>query len=139
MIVFHLSKTYGFTTVFPLICAHQFFFFHIVVHPQNPSTSVDPGQLFKKPHRPSVATAEVMERRKVQRGSVWRGLGDPSHVSLLMLSRGEADTRPTGVTASPPNPLSHCENGAETLSLLLLPAFLRSCGLLIYSAGSRGY
>ena len=48
---------------------------------------------------------EVPERCKVQRGRVWSGLGDPAHVSLLMLSRGEVDTRPTGVTVPPPKSL----------------------------------
>lgn len=41
----------------------------------------------------------------------------PTH-ALLMLSRGEADTQPTGVTVPPPKPLSHHENGAETFGLL---------------------
>lgn len=89
------------------------------------AASVESGQLFHQYCRPLVATAEVLERCKVQRGSVWSGLGDPSHVSLLMLSRGEADTQPTGVTVPLPKPLSHRENGAETRDLLvsLSPAY----------------
>lgn len=77
-------------------------------------TSVGTGQLFHQYCRPLVVTAEVLERCKVQRGSVWCRLGDPSHVSLLMLSRGEVDTQPTGVTVPRPNSLSHREYGAET-------------------------
>lgn len=76
---------------------HQFFL------SQSASTSVQTGQLFHQSCRPLVATAEVPERCKVQRSSVWRRLGDPSHVSLLMLSQGEVVTRPTGVTVPPPN------------------------------------
>lgn len=76
-------------------------------------TSVETGQLFHQYCRPLVVTAEVLERCKVQRGRVWWRLGDPSHVSLLMLSHGEVDTQPTGVTVPPPKPLSHHENGAE--------------------------
>lgn len=87
---------------------HQFFL------SQSASTSVQTAQLFHQSCRPLVATAEVPERCKVQRSSVWRRLGDPSHVSLLMLSQGEVVTRPTGVTVPPPNWLSHGENGAET-------------------------
>lgn len=86
---------------------------------QSECTSAESGQLFHQYCRPLVATAEVLERCKVQRGSVWSGLGDPSHVSLLMLSQGEADTQPTGVTVPPPKPLSHRENGADTRDLLV--------------------
>lgn len=45
---------------------------------------------------------------------VWRGLGDPFHVSFLMLSRGEADTQPTVDTTPRPN---HRENRAETFGV----------------------
>lgn len=95
--------------MYPFISIHQY----TPVLSQSASTSVQTAQLFHQSCRPLVATAEVPERCKVQRGSVWRGLGDPSHVSLLMLSQGEVDTRPTGVTVPPPNWLSHHENGAE--------------------------
>lgn len=52
---------------------------------QNECPSVEAGQLFHQDCGPSVVTAEVLERCKVQRGSVRCSLGDPSHVCLLML------------------------------------------------------
>lgn len=64
---------------------------------------------------------EVPERCKVQRGSVWSGLGDPSHVPLLMLSRGEADTQPTGVTAPPPKATESPRKWGRDLDLLDSP------------------
>lgn len=85
-----------------------------------------------------MATAEVLERCKVQRGSVWCRLGDPSHVSLLMLSRGEVDTQPTGVTVPWPNSLSHREYGAET-QIRFSPVLLHFCGLLLYFATSGSF
>lgn len=70
-------------------------------------------------------TAEVLERCKVQRGRVWSGLGDPAHVSLLMLSRGEVDTRPTGVTVPPPKASESPWKWGRDLDLLgsFSPAF----------------
>lgn len=108
---------------------------------QGECTSVETGQLFHQYFRALVVTAEVLERCKVQRGSVWRRLGDPSHVLLLMLSRGEVDTQPTGVTVPLPNWLSQYETGAEMWVCWSPHHQLILClsGLLTYFATSCSY
>lgn len=106
---------------------------------QNECTSVETGQLFHQCCRPSVVTAEVLERCKVQRGSVRCGPGwSLPRLFTHAAPEKEADTQPTGVTVPPPEPLSRHEDGAEIwiFALLFNGCF---CGLLIYFATSYSY